>query len=130
LRETEGLLFLRNTSVVPKASPETLPARATALEPVAPRRRRSTSRERRERSRTGLLTALPRQHCAPRAAAVAGPSTARLPPLLPAATWAPQALDPPRVTTVVAQRPAHGLLGLDDPGLRRPAVFRPAWHGG
>ena len=33
------------------------------------------------------------------------------------AAWAPQALDQPRVTALVAQRPPHGLLLLDDPGL-------------
>jgi hypothetical protein len=74
------------TAVVPKASPETLPALATYLAPCAPLCRRSTSRTSVVRSRTGLLTDLPRQHGATIAAAVAGLSTARLQPLWPAAT--------------------------------------------
>src|SRR5262245_64681261 len=71
-REIEVLVFLLNTSVVPKASPDTLPALAASLEPFAPLFRRSTSRESVERSLTGLLTALERQNCATIAAAVAG----------------------------------------------------------
>ena len=79
------------TPVVPQASPETLPALATSLQPFAPRFRRATSRARVERSLTGWLTDLPRTHGDTIAAAVAGTSTARWHPLLTAATWAPPA---------------------------------------
>jgi SRSO17 transposase len=105
------------TSVVPKASPETLPELATYLEPFAPLFRRSTSRESVERYLTGLLTDLPRKNCDTIAAAVAGTSTERLQHLLTDATWDPQALDQQRVQTMVAQSPPQGLLVLDDTGL-------------
>jgi hypothetical protein len=65
------------TSVVPQASPDALPELAPSLAPCAPLCRRSTSRERVERSLTGLLPDLERKHCDTRAAAVAGTSTAR-----------------------------------------------------
>jgi SRSO17 transposase len=105
------------TPVVPKASPETLPELATYLAPFAPRFRRSTSPTSVERYLTGLLTDLPRKNCDTIAAAVAGTSTERLQHLLTDATWAPQALDQQRVTALVAQSPAHGILVLDDTGL-------------
>lgn len=105
------------TSVVPKASPETLPELATYLEPFAPLFRRSTSRESVERYLTGLLTDLPRKNCDTIAAAVAGTSTERLQHLLTDATWDPQALDQQRVQGLVAQSPRDGLLALDDTGL-------------
>jgi len=106
-----------NTSVVPKASPETLPELATYLAPFAPLFRRSTSRASVERYLTGLLTDLPRKNCDTIAAAVAGTSTERLQHLLTDATWAPQALDQHRVQTLVSQSPPQGLLVLDDTGL-------------
>src|SRR5215472_2376518 len=106
-----------NTSVVPKASPETLPELASYLAPFAPLFRRSTSRASVERYLTGLLTDLPRKNCDTIAAAVAGTSTERLQHLLTDATWEPQALDRPRVTALVAQRPSQGILVLDDTGL-------------
>jgi SRSO17 transposase len=117
LRAIEAIFLLMKTHVVPKASPDTLPELATSLEPFAPLCRRSTSRESLERYRTGLLTDLPRQNCATIAAAVAGTSTERLQHLLTDATWEPQALDQQRVPALVAQRPAHGILVLDDTGL-------------
>jgi SRSO17 transposase len=104
-------------SVVPKASPKTLPELAAYLAPFAPHFRRSTSRESVARYLTGLLTDLPRKHCDTTAAAVAGTSTERLQHLLTDATWEPQALDQQRVQTLVAQSPPHGLLVLDDTGL-------------
>ena len=104
-------------SVVPKASPATLPELTTSLAPFAPLFRRSTSRESVERYLTGLLTDLERKHCDTIAAAVAGTSTARLQQVLTDATWAPQALDAQRVQALVAQRPPSGLLLLDDTGL-------------
>jgi SRSO17 transposase len=106
-----------NTSVVPKASPETLPELATYLAPFAPLFRRSTSRASVERYLTGLLTDLPRKNCDTIADAVAGTSTERLQHLLTDATWEPQALDAQRVQALVAQSPPHGLLVLDDTGL-------------
>jgi SRSO17 transposase len=109
--------LMQTTPVVPKASPETLPELATSLAPFALLFRRSTSRASVERYLTGLLTDLPRQNCDTIAAAVAGTSTARLQHLLTAATWEPQTLDQQRVRTLVAQRPPHGLLILDDTGL-------------
>ena len=105
------------TSVVPKASPDTLPELATYLEPFAPLFRRSTSRESLERYVTGLLTDLPRKNCDTIAAAVAGTSTERLQHLLTDATWEPQALDQHRVPALVAQSPPQGILVLDDTGL-------------
>jgi SRSO17 transposase len=77
-----------------------------------------------------VLNDLPRKHCETIAAAVAGPSTARFPPLCTDATWEPQAFDQPRVTAWVAPRPPQGLLGLDDTGLpkqgrRAGGVARP-----
>jgi SRSO17 transposase len=105
------------TSVVPKASPETLPELATYLEPFAPLFRRSTSRASVERYLTGLLTDLPRKNCDTIAAAVAGTSTERLQHLLTDATWEPQALDQQRVRALVAQSPSQGILVLDDTGL-------------
>src|SRR5215510_9564970 len=104
-------------SVVPKASPETLPELATYLEPFAPLFRRSTSRESVERYLTGLLTDLPRKNCDTIAAAVAATSTERLQHLLTDAAWEPQALDQQRVTALVAQSPPQGILVLDDTGL-------------
>ena len=98
--------------MVPKASPATLPELATSLAPFAPLCRRSTSRESVECSRTGLLSDLPHKHCDTIAAAVAGTSTARLPPLWTDVTWEAQALAQQRLRTWVAQRPPHGLLGL------------------
>ena len=62
--------------VVPKASPDGLPERASSLAPFAPLLRRSTSRASGERYLPGLLTDLERKHCDTIAAAVAGPSTA------------------------------------------------------
>jgi SRSO17 transposase len=106
-----------HTSVVPKASPETLPELATSLAPCAPLFRRAPSRARVARSLTGLLTDLPRTNGDPSAAAVAGTSTARLQPRLTEATWAPQALEQQRVQARVAHSPRDGLLVLDDPGL-------------
>ena len=109
-----------HTRVVPKASPDTRPALATSLAPFAPFFRRATSRASLERSRTGLLTALPRTPCDTSAAAVAGTSPERLPPLWTAATWEPQARDQQRVTAWVAQSPPPGLVGLDDTGRPKP----------
>ena len=109
-----------NTPGGPKASPATLPALATDLAPCAPLFRRATSRARGERSRPGLRTALPRQPWATIAAAVAGPATARWPPLWTAAPWEPQALAQQRVTACVAPRPPQGLLVLDAPGRPQP----------
>jgi SRSO17 transposase len=105
------------TSVVPTASPETLPELAAYLEPFAPLFRRSTSRASVERYLTGLLTDLPRKNCDTIAAAVAGTSTERLQHLLTDATWDPQALDQQRVQGLVAHSPRDGLLVVDDPGL-------------
>lgn len=105
------------TSVVPKASPATLPELATYLAPFAPLFRRSTSRESVERYLTGLLTDLPHKNCDTIAAAVAGTSTERLQHLLTDATWEPQALDQQRVRTLVAQSLPQGILVLDDTGL-------------
>src|SRR5205085_2702957 len=116
LRDLEVVVSPMNTPVVPQASPETLPELATSLEPFAPLFRRSTSRASVERYLTGLLTDLPRKNCDTIAAAVAGTSTERLQHLLTDATWDPQALDQQRVTALVAQSPAHGMLVLDDTG--------------
>jgi SRSO17 transposase len=117
LRAIEAIFLLMKTHVVPQASPDTLPELATSLAPFALLFRRSTSRESLARYLTGLLTDLPRKHCDTIAAAGAGTSTARLHHLLTDAPWEPQALDPQRVTALVAQRPAHGILVLDDTGL-------------
>ena len=106
-----------NTSVVPKASPATLPELAAYLEPFAPLFRRSTSRESVERYLTGLLTDLERKNCDTIAAAVAGTSTERLQHLLTDAAWEPQTLDQQRVTALVFQSPRHGILVVDDTGL-------------
>lgn len=103
-----------------RQTPYTLPERATYLEPFAPLFRRSTSRASLERYRTGLLTDLPRKNCDTIAAAVAGTSTERLQPLVTDATWEPQALDQQRVTALAAQRPAPGIVVLDDTGLPKP----------
>jgi SRSO17 transposase len=108
------------TAVVPTARPATLPELAPSRAPFAPLFRRSTSRASVERSLTGLLTDLPRQHCDTIAAAVAGPSTERLHHLWTDAPWTPQALDQQRVTALVGQSPAQGILVLDDPGLPQP----------
>jgi SRSO17 transposase len=113
----EVVFSCMHTSVVPKASPETLPELVAYLAPFAPLFRRSTSRESVERYLTGLLTDLPRKNCDTIAAAVAGTSTERLQHLLTDATWAPQALDQHRVTALVAQSPLQGILVLDDTGL-------------
>ena len=113
----EVVISRMQTSVVPKASPETLPELATYLAPFAPLFRRSTSRASVERYLTGLLTDLPRKNCDTIAAAVAGTSTERLQHLLTDATWEPQALDQQRVTALVAQSPPQGILVLDDTGL-------------
>ncbi len=113
----EVVVSCMHTAAVPTASPETLPELATSLTLFAPLFRRSTSRESVERSLTGLLTDLPRKHCDPIAAAVAGTSTERLPHLLTEATWDPQALDQQRVQALVAHSPRDGLLLLDAPGL-------------
>jgi SRSO17 transposase len=117
LRDIKVILSHMKTSVVPKASPETLPELATYLAPFAPLFRRSTSRASVERYLTGLLTDLPRKNCDTIAAAVAGTSTERLQHLLTDATWEPQALDQQRVTALVAQSPPQGILVLDDTGL-------------
>src|SRR5215813_7615144 len=109
-----------HTSVGPKARPDAVPALAPSLEPVAPLCRRALSRESVERYLTGRRPALERQPCDPIAAAVAGTSTARLPPLLTDAAWEPQTLDQQRVTAWGAPRPPSGLLGLDDTGLPTP----------
>jgi SRSO17 transposase len=106
-----------HTSVVPKASPETLPELAAYLKPFAPLFRRSTSRESLERYITGLLTDLPHKTCDTIAAAVAKTSTERLQHLLTDAVWDPQALDHQRVRALVAQSPPQGILVLDDTGL-------------
>ena len=53
LRDIEVVVSHMHTSVVPKASPETLPELATYLDPFAPLFRRSTSRESVERYLTG-----------------------------------------------------------------------------
>src|SRR5215510_13779540 len=116
-RAIEVVISHMQTSVVPQASPETLPESATDLTPFAPLFRRSTSRESVERYLTGLLTDLPRKNCDTIAAAVAGTSTERLQHLLTDATWEPPALDQQRVTALVAQSPPQGLLVLDDTGL-------------
>jgi SRSO17 transposase len=113
----EAVFLLMKTHVVPKASPDTLPELTPYLAPFAPLFRRSTSRESVERYVTGLLTDLPRKNCDTIAAAVAGTSTERLQHLLTDATWDPQALDQQRVTALVAQSPANGILVLDDTGL-------------
>jgi hypothetical protein len=113
----EVLLFLMNTSVVPQASPDALPALVPSLDPCAPFCRRSTNRESVERYRTGLLTDLERKNCDTIAAAVAGTATERLPPLLTEAAWEPQTLDPQRVTAWVSHRPPYGILVVDDTGL-------------
>ena len=78
LRDIKVILSHMKTSVVPKASPETLPELATSLAPFAPLFRHSTSRASVERYPTGLLTDLPRKNCDTIAAAVAGTSTERL----------------------------------------------------
>src|SRR5215470_8497529 len=116
-KDMEVVVSPMHTSVVPKASPETLPELATYLAPFAPLFRRSTSRASVERYLTGLLTDLPRKNCDTIAAAVAGTSTERLQHLLTDATWEPQALAQHRVTALVAQSPPQGLLVLDDTGL-------------
>jgi SRSO17 transposase len=105
------------TSVVPKASPETLPELATYLAPFAPLFRRSTSRASVERYLTGLLSDLPHKNCDTIAAAGAGTATQRLQHLLTDAAWEPQALDQQRVKALGAQSPPGGLLVLDDTGL-------------
>jgi hypothetical protein len=87
----EVVVSRMQTSGGPQASPETLPERATSLEPCAPLLRRATSRARLERSLTGWLTDLPRTNCATIAVAVAETSTARLQALLTDAPWQPQA---------------------------------------
>src|SRR5215510_9387289 len=116
-RAIEVVISHMQTSVVPQASPETLPELATYLTPFAPLFRRSTSRESVERYLTGLLTDLPHKNCDTIAAAVAGTSTERLQHLLTDATWEPPALDQQRVRPLVAQSPPPGLLVLDDTGL-------------
>ena len=120
LRDMAVIFSWMKIAVVPKASPETLPALATSLTPFAPLFRRSTSRASVERSLTGRLTALERKHCATIAAAVAGTSTERLHHLLTDAPWEPQARAQQRVTALVAQSPPPGLLRLDATGLPTP----------
>src|ERR687883_1411571 len=112
-RDMEVVISRMQTSVVPKASPETLPELATYLAPFAPLFRRSTSRESVERYLTGLLTDLPRKNCDTIAAAVAGTSTESLQNLFTDATWDAPALDQHRVQTLVAQNPPQGILVLD-----------------
>src|SRR5215510_12827048 len=116
-RAIEVVISHMQTSVVPQASPETLPELATYLTPFAPLFRRSTSRASVERYLTGLLTDLPHKNCDTIAAAVAGTSTERLQHLLTDATWEPQAVDQQRVRALVAQSPPQGILVLDDTGL-------------
>src|SRR4029450_8328959 len=89
-RDMEVVVSHMHTSVVPKASPETLPELAAYLEPFAPLFRRWTSRTSVERYLTGLLTDLSRKNCDTIAAAVAGTSTERLQPLLTDAAWEPR----------------------------------------
>src|SRR5919108_4345280 len=110
LRDMEVVCSCMNIPVVPKASPATLPERATSLAPFAPLFRRSTSRESVERSLTGLLTDLPRKNCDTIAAAVAGTTTDRLQHLLTDATWEPQTPAQQPVTPWVAQSPPPGIL--------------------
>jgi DDE superfamily endonuclease len=117
IMETHTVSTVIHTPVGPQASPDPLPALATSLAPFALRFRRSTSRERVERSVTGLLTDRPRKNCDTIAAAVAGPSTERRQPLLTDATWDPQGLDRHLVTARAAQRPPQGILRRDDTGL-------------
>jgi SRSO17 transposase len=111
-----AVCLLMDISVVPKASPDTLPELAASLQPFAPLFRRATSRARVERSRTGVRTDLPRQHGATIAAAVAGTATARLHQLLTDATGDPPALAQHRVPPLGTQSPPQGLLVLDDTG--------------
>src|SRR2546423_15689882 len=115
------------THVVPQASPDTLPALALSLEPCAPLFRRSTSRASLERSRTGWLTELAHKHGDTSAAAVAGTSAARLPPLCTDAVWAPPTPAQPRVRAPGAPRPPAGGPGAGDPRLPPP---RPRAGGG
>src|SRR2546430_7295797 len=104
------------TPVVPKASPDVRPELATYLDPFAPLFRRSTSRASVERYLTGLLTDLPRTNCDTIAAAVAGTSTERLPPLLTDGTRDPQALGQQRGRALVGQSPSPGPLAPEDTG--------------
>src|ERR671915_165920 len=117
LRDMEVVVSHMYTSVVPKASPATLPELPAFFAPSASFFRRSTSRESLERYVTGLLTDLPHNNCDTIAAAVAETSTERLQHLLTDAVWEPQALDHQRVQALVAQSPPQGLLVLDDTGL-------------
>jgi SRSO17 transposase len=101
----EVIVSPMHTSVVPKASPETLPELAAYLAPFAPLFRRAPSRESVERYVTGLLTDLPHKTCDTIAAAVAETSTERFQHLLTDALWDPQALDHQRVRALVVQSP-------------------------
>lgn len=112
-----GTVVASIATTVPKASPDALPELASYLASFAPLFRRSTSRESMDRYVTGLLTDLPRKNCDTIAAAVAGTSTERLQHLLTDASWEPQALDQERVSPLVTQSPADGILVFDDTGL-------------
>src|SRR2546423_1215798 len=116
------------THVVPQASPDTLPALALSLEPCAPLFRRSTSRASLERSRTGWLTELAHKHGDTSAAAVAGTSAARLPPLCTDAVWAPPTPPPPPVRALGAPPPPAGGRGPGGPP--PPPPRRPPGRGG
>src|SRR5215470_13290060 len=106
------------TNCVPKASPTALPELEAYLAPFAPLFRRPTSRDRMERSLTGLLTDLPHKTADTIAAAVVGTSTERLQHLLTDATWDARALDEARVKRLLAMHPpTAGILVLDDTGL-------------
>ncbi len=109
--------MVTNPPTVPRASSEPLPELATFVRPFATLFHYRQSWHSVERYLTGLLTDLPRKNCQTIAAAVAGTSTERLPHLLTDAAWDPQALDRARVQLLSAQRPAGGILVLDDTGL-------------
>ena len=107
---------------VPRAGPEPLPALEAYLRPFAALFRHPQSRPTwasLERYVTGLLTDLPRKNCDTIAAAVAGTTTERLQHLLTDADWDPLALDEARVRRLVPLSPAHGVLLLDDTGLKK-----------
>jgi SRSO17 transposase len=101
-------------NAVPKAGPSALPELDAYLAPFADLFRRCWSRQRSERSVTGLLTDLPHKTCQTIAAAVAGTSTERRQHLLTDADWDPLALDRRRVARLVARSPPDGLLASDD----------------
>src|SRR5262249_40279969 len=118
-RDMEVVVSHMQISVVPKASPATLPELATYLAPFALLLRRSTSRQSVERYLTGLLTDLPHKNCDTIAAAAGGASTERLQVLLTDATWNPQAPPRPRVRGLITHSPPEGIPALAAPGLPR-----------